>query len=331
MSESTAVRSKGPDPWVFLSADYPALEMLTLAQITYKLFGHSAMRDAINAGQDLHTRLASRVMGITYDEAVARKKAKDPLLLAMRQSMKPINFGKGGLMGPPKMVLTARKEGVYFCELAGGYQGPAGKQCAAHKRLVTWGKGAGYPIPPTCEVCLGLAKDYGNVYYQEWSEVKEYHGVTVALAESGQPFESFGSGMLRLEDNPNAVSNHFFQNLGAQGAKRAFYLAQRESYADEDSVLFNNARLEVPLHDEWFGEVREAVAHDAALRICQLMQDGLQPYIPDITFKMEPAIMRRWFKGAEAVYGKDGKLKPWWPEKWDWAPDAALMAGDLAA
>lgn len=321
--------------WLYVSMDYSMLELCTLAQITYSLGFGTAMRDAINAGQDLHARLASRILGITYDEGIRLKKAGDPQFKAMRQTAKPVNFGKPGLMGPPKMVFTARKDGAYFCELADGWKGETGKGCRQHERVTTWGlPGSSRAIPPTCVRCLELAKTYSDLWYQEWFEMKDYHEFTVATAracEGGEPLESMGLGIRRLETSANAVSNHFFQNLAAQGAKHAAYLLSKEAYTDRSSILFNNYRTVVFVHDENFGEVREPVAHEVAWRACKVLKDGMQEFTPDVMISLEPALQRRWFKNAERVEDKNGRLKPWWPKDWAYAPDAELMREDTEA
>lgn len=335
--------------WVYLSGDYFGGELCTLAQACINLgIKQRTMADAINAGQDLHTRLASRFIGIKYEEGMARRKAKDSEIIRLRQSAKPINFGKPGLMGPPKMVFTARKDGVYFCEGAGRSEKG---ECFKNPRATTYGKGrSARKIPPTCEVCLELAKLYSDLWYEEFPEMVDYHEITVAVAkeaEDGIPLESFGTGMLRLETNPNAVSNHFFQNLLAQAAKHALCLIQKEAYTDRRSVLFNNCRIGVFVHDENLAEVREAVMDECGWRVCKMMVDGAQPFCPDVKFTVDPALQRRWFKGAELAKDKAGKLKPWWPvdpkcskwpahasedcKCWKWAPDQTQMGMDLAA
>ncbi len=333
-------RQKVQDPWevwVYCSMDYAALELCTLSQCCINLGIESEMAKAINAGQDLHTRLAARIDGITYEEAMALKQAKDPHILALRQTAKPVNFGKPGLMGPPKMVFTARKDGVYFCELADGWKGEVGRGCPQHPRVVKYGKGAGYPIPPTCERCLQLAKVYSDLWYAEWPEMVDYHKITIAAAkecERGVPIDSFGTGMLRMETSANAVSNHFFQNLAAQGAKHASWLLSKEMYTDRQSVLYNNARIVVFVHDENFCEIREPVAHECATRATEILKAGMGEYCPDVRIDIEPALMRRWFKGADKALDKSGRLKPWWPpnskQPWTYGPDQALMAADLA-
>lgn len=304
------------------SVDYSMLELCTLAQVTFEWFGHSTMREAINAGQDLHLRLAARIAGCTYDEAAARRKAGDKQIKNFRQSAKPINFGKPGLMGSAKVVATARKDGVRFCELAGVCE-----KCGEKGKVTEWRKRT---ISPTCVECLALADRYGEIWFNEYPEVREYHQRTIRIAkdgEDGYPLTSTGNGMQRLETNPNAVSNHFFQNRAAQGAKHASWLLSKECYTDESSVLYNNCRIVVFVHDENICEVRETVAHECAERQSAVMVAGMREFVPDVKITADPALCRRWFKGAEKVLDRNGRLKPWWPkpEQWRWGPDQEQM------
>ncbi len=308
---------------VFCSCDYATLELCALAQVCIFLFGESEMGKAINAKQDLHTRLGGSFMGLGYEEALALKQAKDPLLSSLRQAAKPVNFGLPGLMGAPKLVATARKDGIRFCELA-----RESENCADNERTTTYFRRT---IAPTCKVCLRLAENYKEAFYAAWPEIKRYHEFTVAQADkaaSGIPLQSFGTGMYRLETSANAVSNHFFQNLAAQGAKHAGFLLAKEAYTDKQSPLYGNMRTVVFVHDEAFSEVREEAMHEASLRQAEVMMTGMAEYIPDVKITVEPALMRRWFKGAEKATAKDGRLKPWWPADWTWAPDQAQMAID---
>ena len=311
--------------WLYCSVDYAALELCTLAQVCLNLFGASEMAKAINLGQDLHTRLAARIAGISYEEAMVRRAAKDPLILALRQTAKPVNFGLPGLMGPPKLVLTARKDGVRFCELAG-----EAASCSANPKVTTYAHRA---ISPTCSLCLKLAIKYKELWAAEWPEMVEYHKCTIAQAEEcadGFPLESFGQGMKRLEMNANAVSNHFFQNLAAQGAKHAGWLLAKESYTNKSSVLYGNFRTVVFVHDEVIAEVREEAAHEVAQRQAEIMVGAMREFVPDVKISAEPALMRRWFKGADKALTQDGRLRPWWPVGWGWGPDQEQMAKDLA-
>lgn len=316
---------KRTERWVYCSVDYSALEMCTLAQCCVWLFEQSAMADQINAGRDLHVFLASQFLGIDYEEGVARRKAKEPNFINLRQAAKPVNFGLGGLMGVPKLVFTARKDGVRFCELLRGCT------CGTEKTV----RYKGRAIAPTCVECLSIAEDLKAAYFSAYPEVSRYHEVTIATADEcadGIPLESFGTGMKRLETGASAVSNHFFQNLAAQGAKRALYVLSKEAYTNEASTLFNRVRPVVFVHDEVICEIREDEAlHANAWRMAEIMRTVMQTVTPDVKISAEPALMRRWFKGAELVTSKTGEAKPWWPKDWAWGPDQATKARDSAA
>lgn len=79
-----------PPGHTFIDADYVAIEMATLAQAVQSQFGvRSQLAAIINAGQDPHSLVASRVTGKPVNQ-VSREE---------RQSAKAINFGKPGGMG----------------------------------------------------------------------------------------------------------------------------------------------------------------------------------------------------------------------------------------
>jgi hypothetical protein len=327
--------------WVYSSVDYASLELCTLSDFCLQVFGYSRMADAINAKQDLHCRMAARVLGLTYDQVMAD--IKDKRIADTRQSMKPVNYGLGGKMGAPKLVLTARKDGIRFCELAG-----VSADCSKNERTTRWGQAT---ISPTCVECLHLAAKYKNLWYEEWPEMHDYHALTdeiTAGCDAGDPLESIGEGMLRLETNPNAVANHFFQNPASQGAKHAGWLIAKEAHANRRSPLFNNFHTVVFVHDETLAEIREEVLHECAFRQAELMVQGMQRYVKRVQITAEPAAMRRWFKGTDKLFTKAGRLKPWWPVGkgcnplegkhakadcacWKWTPDQAQMMADLAA
>lgn len=311
--------------WVFCSTDYAMLEACTLAQVCFDWFGHSEMRTAINEGQDLHLRLAARIKGVTYDEAKALRKDGDSEIKNLRQAAKPVGFGLPGLMSAPKIVFTARKDGVRFCELAGVL-----KECGANGKVTEWKRRT---ISPTCTECLTLAARYSEIWFQTYPEVREYHRRTITMAragEEGAPLETHRTGMQRLETSANASSNHQFQALAAAGAKHASWLLSKECYTDESSVLYNSARLVVFVHDETFTELRAEVAHECAVRQGEIMVAGMREFTPDVKITAEPALCRRWFKGAEKALDRNGRLKPWWPkpEQWRWGPDQEQMKID---
>ena len=102
--------------FVFVAVDYSTLELCALAQINLDLFGASKMAEAINAGEDLHLAVAAEILGITYDEAHARKEAGDEEVKNARSLAKICNFGYAGGMGSASFVSFAKQSGVVITE-----------------------------------------------------------------------------------------------------------------------------------------------------------------------------------------------------------------------
>lgn len=90
----------------FIITDYSAIELCTLAQITYNQFGESVMREKINAGDDLHKYYAS----ILYDCPISEV-TKD-----MRQKAKAANFGFPGGLGIHTFIEFSRGYGLNLSE-----------------------------------------------------------------------------------------------------------------------------------------------------------------------------------------------------------------------
>ncbi len=68
------------------------------------------------------------------------------------------------------------------------------------------------------------------------------------------------------------------------------------------------------MHDEFVGEADEAVAHEAAHALADIMVAGANVYLPDVPIqraKVKPFLMRRWSKKAKPMVGADGRLTPW--------------------
>ena len=68
---------KPRDGCVLVACDFDTAELVSFAQVCYRLFGFSEMREAILRGEDLHVRVASNLLGVDYEEALRRKKAGD--------------------------------------------------------------------------------------------------------------------------------------------------------------------------------------------------------------------------------------------------------------
>ena len=302
---------------VFFSVDWAAAELSAVAQACLWLpeIGFSRLGEAINAGQDPHVRLGGKILGKTYEEAIALKRAKDAAFAGIRQLCKPINFGKWGGMGPATLVLTARKDatttpspsgieyaGTRFCVLSGL------KERCGERKTTEWNN---EPIPPTCTDCIDLAVEYGILFAQEWEEYAPYLAVAAREAREGGLVTQFVSGRLRGGLGYCQCANTKFQGLIADVAKAALCKITEECYTIPDSPLYGS-RIVVFVHDEMFGESPEEKASAAAHRCAQIMNETAAEWMPDVKCVGEPALARRWYKGMEPVY-KDGILIPWEP------------------
>lgn len=140
-----------------------------------------------------------------------------------------------------------------------------------------------------------------------------------------------------------SAANGFFQGLLGDLAKAAVRRISRECYdrnyrvpdfAHENSKKSKYGGGQSPLygshlivfqHDEVIPELVESQAHDAAMRLSEIMIEEEMFYCPDLVpaCKAPPALMRKWYKGAEPWYKRGGAkpadendtLVPWEPKK----------------
>lgn len=282
---------------VWSSVDYAAIEMSTLAQVCIWTVGWSELADAINADKDPHCILGADLLGIDYGEFLRRKSE----LKEIRQAGKAGNFGYPGMMGAVKFVVAQKKAGYSVCE----WLANDGK-CGGEK-VMEWN---GTPLEgPLCKRCIEQAEVIRQRYLGRWTEVPKYWRWVMSEIETNDSITQFVSGRVRGSPHGPAAANSLFQGLAADGAKRAVTQLTKEMYLDTASPLYGS-RLVLFAHDETIIEIPEEKAHDAAMRQAQVMVEKMRECVPDVKVKAEPALMRRWYKQAEAVY-ENGKLVPW--------------------
>ena len=280
------------DGWLYGFCDYGTIEMRTLAQVCLWLFGWSAMADALRADlkRDLHLDMAAEILGITYEEAMARFKTGDKEIKEFRKHSKPANFGFPGGMGA--------------------------------KKFITYAKGYGV------ELTLDQAKELRETFMTKWPEMKLYFDYASGLCggEKAKVVEFLGSKMLRGDVMYTAVCNGFFQHLAACGAKQAFYRVQKACYTDRKSPLFG-CRATLFIHDEIGIEIPPwRDAHEACMELRRIMIETMVEWVPDIPITADPVLVRRWFGKPEPVY-VDDKLVPCKPifheKEVEWVADLA--------
>jgi DNA polymerase-1 len=272
--------------YVFAEADYPQLELYTLAQCCVSWFGRSKLADALNAGLDPHLAVAAILTGISYDEAKKALKDKShPLHKRVKENRgasKPANFGWPGGLGEPSYIDYAKK-------------------------------GYGVVVTPA------QARDVKDVWLAAWPEMHHHFDRVRKLCKNdlNRAFvETLWTQRFRGNATYCAACNNGFQGLGADCAKNAAWLLAEEQYVANDnaSPLFNT-RAVAFIHDEFILEVPDDDrAHDAAVRLAEVMVAGANVYLPDVPIpmsKMEPLLMRRWSKNAVSTFDDRKRLVPW--------------------
>jgi hypothetical protein len=301
---------------VFVSCDWSAAEMVTLAQILVIMFGQSNMADAINAGQDLHTRLAVVLWNsqhpedpVDYEELDRRIKDGDSDAKAMRQFAKIANFGFPGGLSAHTFVDYARGYGVIISE--------------------------------------NMAESIRDAWMAAWPEMHEYLEAFKAAASGGYfTYVQWVTGRIRGQVGYTNGCNTGFQGLVADALKIALWWSAREMYvpvaAGERRAALDyphspcgpntprvtrstvpetpptlatpsplyGSRCWLSIHDEILLESPEGTASGAAKRLGDLMVWALRYCTPDVATAAEPALMREWRKDAEPVWEGD-TLVPW--------------------
>jgi hypothetical protein len=345
--ERECVRARGawcgsPVEYFFGSSDFQAGELCCLAVYCYYLFGYSKMMDAINASGKpgiLHADLAAQVIGITLPEFLKRLEAKDKQAKDFRQASKPYHFGKPAGMGAPKIVLTNRKKnvgftecergpivegkkrgyhGIRFCVLIGG-----AKECGTIK-ITEWKK---RECAPVCLECCKIVENVlGPAYDRAYPEIKDFHKWVTKKTDRGDPAPSLvwspekDAPIITRERGGCGFSdfaNNCFQSMLADIGKDSHSAVSRECYTgmtdDGAPSPLAGSRIPLFLYDECFSELIADRAHISGPRIAEIMMASGKRLAPAVTWKVDTALSRFWYKSAEAIYDDSGKLIPWEP------------------
>lgn len=312
--------------YVYIDVDYASQELANLAQVCFELFGFSALRDAINAGLDLHVKFAAESLGIMYEECAARiKRAKaakergetpapeDAKAVGARQLAKAQNYGGGGGMGAVKMVLTARDQtGIRFCEEAG-----AAEPCGTVKAVSQSGD-------VYCIACADVARRLKADWLRAWPELGPYFErmsagrtrtvtrkaaggryYTVEVGDFVAPF----TGLLHGARDYCQASNLHFQAPAAAGAKLALWRVAWDCYVNSESPLFDT-RPVIFAHDQIIAESPESKASEAADELSRIMVEEMRRVCRDVQVAAPPAVTRRLMKDPPGVRDSAGRLQP---------------------
>jgi len=263
----------------FVSVDYDTLELRTLAQAAIWLTGQSHLAGVLNDGLDPHLDLAALMLGVSYDDAKARKAAGDKGITYFRTLAKAANFGFPG-------GLSANSFGDYAKTSTGG----------------------------ALRLTRTDSQNIKNYWAGRWREMPAYFRA-VESCRSGDYYtvEMFRTRLVRANCTYTAACNTYFQALAAHGAKRACYAAVRAAFHEPNSPFYGS-RPAMFVHDEIIAEVPEDRTHEAGVELSRIMCEAMQGVVPDVKITASPAAMRRWYKEAATVYDANGRLVPWEPK-----------------
>lgn len=270
--------------YVLVPCDFDTAELVSLAQVTYTLFGASDMRDTINAGLDIHLKVAAYLLDITYDEAKRRKKEDDEAVDMTRQLSKALDFGLPGGMGAKR-----------FSGYAAGYLKKYNKTVSERDAAVLKRRWMGWfrEMPSYFDWIKAHADEDGYFWVQ--------HPITKRWR--GKMFYT-------------AACNNGFQELTAFGAKAAAYAVAREQHCNPHSPLYGTKTLAF-IHDELILEMPEdRYLTQRANELQRVMCEAYNVYTPDVPVSAEAKATRVWSKAAKRITDeRTGELLVWEPER----------------
>ena len=282
---------------VYVDADYPMLELHTLAQVCSSWFGFSQLADALKAGDDPHLRMASTILGITYEEAKARRAAGDAEVDNARTAGKGVNFGAPGGLGKKTFAAFAWQS---------------------------------YGIRLTEKEAAQLIK----LFKETWPEIARYFARIETLKKgTGHNVVHLFSGRLRAGASYCAACNSPFQGLGSDIQKRALWYVFKAcagvSELGESDPLYGSKPVN-QVHDSIMLETPEGSQDSAGRRLCELMRQAAIELLPDVGMReIDVVACKQWSKLAQEVRNEDGSLGVWCI--FEAAREELKKAGDLDA
>lgn len=307
--------------FALVAADFGNAELVSLAQVTYNWFEKgrhpgdpwyckSRMREALNAGRDLHVDFASIMLNISYEEAWRRYQEGDEEMKKYRQWAKPVNFGFPGGLSLESFISYAWK--------SYGVQLTRAEAKRLHRRWLQAYPEMKYYFRRIRQLFTNAATVQEVLDESDLEQDKKLKLVDMVQEVSGR---------IRGKCRYTQACNTMFQGLTADGAKAALVEVSRRCHTVPTSALYGSAPV-LFIHDEIILEVPLANITRAARELEEIMVEVYSRYTPDVRITADAHAMLRWSKKAKEVRDKTdtsedprGRLIPFVDAKFERALD----------
>lgn len=242
---------------VFVEIDYSALELVTLAQVLTKLYGHSDLASTINSGLCPHVVTAGKIYGKNIGKGT--KEEPGDVLDTERQFAKIANFGFPANMAPATFVDYCRGYGIDNMTLE------------ESARIKEGFKAAFSEMESYYYSMTGLADGTMKFWNEEkgiWDNKDTFLHTTL-------------TGRKKAKSTYTAYLNAGFQGLAADGAKLALYNIFKAGYTVVGFV-----------HDSIVVEVPIEQAEHALKDVSEIMIDQMKVVTPDIRVGVEGKVTK---------------------------------------
>lgn len=299
-----------PEGYVQVSIDYASLELCSVAQVTYSLFGFSVHREKRNQGYDLHAYLGSGMAMVLEPEVVAHATDHEAAYATFEQR-------RGANIPDTDMSPEAEQD-------------RKNKKATKHWRNLAKPTGLGYPggLGPATQVTFARtmygiqmteeqARTFRDLWHRVYPEMRRAFDWVNEQVDHSRPndqlycYETAGLRRFRAGATYCATANgKFMQSLSADGAKRSVCWVARAAFAgaamDSAYAILAGCLPQAFIHDENIIAIPDdELLTERSLLFAKLMIVAMQVHMPDVLIGAEPAAMRRWTKDAEPEWEVD--------------------------
>ena len=324
-----------------VSIDFNSLELCSVAQTTYDLFGYSKHMEKINQGYDLHSylgaglarRLPSSFTGSADpDENYHMFKAlmggspEDVKFYKhWRKFAKPVGLGYPGGLGAKTFISLAKK--TYGVDIIAAALEMDEADLDINTTVLWHAERLGiseseFKWTPFLKG-VALAKMLKDVWLETYPEMVDYFE-WVQTQEDGFNFKDGEGklcyttplGMHRAGGTYTAIANgRAMQSPSAEGFCTAVFRVQKATRLG-DSIL-RRCKVHDEVHDEIIASVpgNQKDAWEAICGMQDIMEDAMSEILPDVKIGTEAAVSLVWRKEADPVFDPEtGLLVPWEPD-----------------